>query len=423
VTGLDPALGYYGDTITVNGTDFGVYNPSIDFIYFMTDGMERLEATIVDWNSTSVQCIVPQDAITAPVQMEVAGTISESDTPFEILNPFLISVNPTYAMSGEQITLTGDNLGDSPAPGDGVTMPGGLFIPFDSPNISSWADGEIILTVPPIIDPEGDITATVGGELTNGVFFSVRPSITDCAPRRLVNGSPTLVSLSGLNFGDGTDGKLFIVDLSAVDPAPTVEIMSWSISSWTNFSIVFRTPAAQYGLLPALVVQRGDLVSDPFAVAVLAPLTSDFLYPESGITLTAPTVYAVKSSMDLERVEFYLGSPVGTPFFTDNEGPAFEVTIDPSLMHNGTYVLFAKAYRGAETALGSIGFDVLSLPGDTNGDGLVDDRDILKIHDHLGMLASNSLYHRYWDPNLDGVIDERDVAYIGYHFDGIYGTE
>lgn len=421
VTGLNPALGYYGDTITVQGTDFGIYTPASDFIYFMTDSMERLEATVVDWNSTFVECIVPQGAITAPVQMEVSGTVSESDIPFEILNPFLITVDPTYAMSGEQITLTGDNLTDTPAPGDGVTMPGGIFLPYDSPYINSWADGGITLTVPPIVGPEGDITALVGGETTNGVFFSVRPSITDCAPRRLVPGAFTNVTISGFNFGDGSDGSLYIVDLSETDPAPMVDVTSAYIVSWSNYSIVFRTPAATYGALPALVVRRDTFGSEAFSVGMLAPLASEFLFPVPDTTITEPTLFAVKSAQDIEKVEFYLNS-IGTPYATDNTGPAFEITLDPALLSNGTYVLFAKAYRGAETALGSIRFDVLSLNGDTNGDGLVDDRDILKIQDNLGLLSSNSLYHRYWDPNLDGVIDERDIAYIGYHFNGIYGT-
>ncbi len=421
VTGLNPASGYYGDTITVEGADFGVHDPAIDFIYFMTDNMERLEATIVDWNSTSVECIVPQGAITATVQMEVAGTISESDVPFEILNPFLLTVDPAYAMSGEQITLTGDNLTDTPATGDGVTMPGGIFLPYDSPYINSWADGEITLTVPPIVGPEGNITASVGGETTNGVFFSVRPSITDCAPRRLVPGAFTNVTLSGFNFGDGSDGSLYIVDLSETDPAPMVDVTSGYIVSWDNYSIVFRTPAAAYGALPALKVRRDTFGSDAFSVGMLAPLASEFLFPVPDSTITTPTLFAVKSAQDMEKVEFYLNS-LSTPIAIDTEGPAFEITIDPALLFNGTYVLFAKAYRGAETALGFIRFDVLSLPGDTNGDGLIDDRDILKIQDNLGLLANDSLYHSYWDPNLDGVIDERDIAYIGYHFNGIYGT-
>lgn len=421
VAGLNPEMGYYGDTVTITGTDFGVYSPADDFIYFMTDNMGRLEAAIVDWNSTSVECVVPQGAITAPVQMEVAGTVSESDIPFEILNPFLINVDPAYAVSGEQITLTGDNLTDTPATGDGVTMPGGVFLPYDSPYISSWADGAITLTVPPVIGPEGDITASVGGEVTNGVFFSVRPSITNCTPRRLVRGALTDVTISGFNFGDGSNGSLYIVDLSGTNPAPPVVVTSGRIVSWTNYNIVFRTPDATYGALPALIVRRGAFDSDPFAVGMLPPLASEFLFPVPDTTIMTPTIFAVKSVQDMEKVEFYLNS-LDTPIAIDTVGPAFEITIDPALLFNGTYILYAKAFRGAEVALGNIRFDVLSLRGDTNCDGFVDDRDIVKISENLGVLAGNILYHRYLDPNLDGIIDERDVAYIGYYFNGIYGT-
>ncbi len=417
ISGLNPLSGYYGDTLTIIGDNFGIYNPPLDFVYFMTDGMERLEAVIVDWQDGAIECIVPEDAITAPVQVQVSGTVSESDTDFVILNPFLYSVSPTFAMSGDDITLAGDNLGDAPGAGDGVTMPGGIFIPYNDPGIVSWADGEIVLTVPSVIAAQGNITATVGGETTNGVFFSVRPSITDCVPRRFAPGSLNSVTLTGLNFGNGSNCALQIVDLDNTSPAEAVTIPVGHIVSWNNNRIVFRAPIAAYGDLPALVVKRGIYESDPYQVVLLAPLASEFLFPVPGTTITQPTIFAVKSVTDMDKVEFFINE-VGVPIYVDEAGPAFDITLDPATMFNGTYTLIAKAYRGLDTALGSIVFDVLSLPGDTNGDGVIDDLDVIKLRENFGVQDGNALYHRYLDPNLDGAINEADVAYIGYYFGG-----
>ncbi len=421
VTGLDPSSGYYGDTITVLGTDFGVYDASTDRVYFMTDSVERLEAVILDWTETAIQCAVPQDAITAPVQVQIDSTIAQSDVPFEILNPFLISVTPAFAAYGEQISILGDNLTDAPSPGDGINLPGGAFLAFDSPDILSWSDGEIIATVPPIVAPDGEISATVGGETTNGVPFSVRPAIIDVNPRRIASGSFNVVSITGVNFGDGSDGQLLIVDLTQPEPADMVFVTAPYIISWDNYEIRFRVPAAAYGTLPALKIERNGLWSDSFPVVILEPLTVGFLFPQPGTTLLAPTVFSVTSVTDVTRVEFYLGN-TSTPFYVDRDGPDFSVTIDPADLKNGTYTLFARSYRGLDTAFAAINFDVLSLPGDTNGDGFVNDLDIAKLRTYFGLQTGDALYHHYLDPNGDGKINEQDVAFIGYHYTGVFGT-
>jgi hypothetical protein len=420
VTGLDPASGYYGDTITVQGTDFGVFDPGIDHVYFMTDSLERVEAVILDWTETAIQCTVPQDAITAPVQVQIDSTIAESDVPFEILNPFLISVTPAFAAYGEQISIVGDNLTDTPSPSDGINMPGGVFLASDNPRIISWSDSEIIAIVPPFIASDGEISATVSGETSNGIPFSVRPAIIEVDPPRIASGSLNIVSIHGVNFGDGSDGQLLIVDMSQTDPADMVFVNAPYIISWNKYEIRFRVPAAQYGALPALKVERDGLWSDSFPVVVLEPLSVSFLFPQPGTTLLASTIFSVTSVTDVTRVEFSLDGN-NTPFYVDSEGPDFSVILDPAGFNNGSYVMLARAYRGVDSAITWISFDVLNLPGDTNGDGFVDDLDITKLRTYFGLQTGDALFHRYLDPNGDGKINEQDVAFIGYHYTGALG--
>jgi len=420
VTGLDPTSGFYGDTVTIFGLRFGIHDPEVDRVLFATDGGERLAAEIVSWNDPVIECLVPTGAVTGPVQVEIAGTVAETDEDFTILNPFLYSVSPAYAAYGQQITLAGDNLTDSPSAGDGVIMPDGYLMPAESPDILSWSDEEIILTVPAIFTDEGDIRVQVGGEETNGVFFSLKPFIQAVTPRRLVPGSPTQVSISGLNFGDGTDGTVYLVDLTEEDPVEPVAVPPGLITQWTPYEVVFLVPEAQYGQLPAVRVVRAGFWSEPYSVAMLEGLSVQFLQPAQNYSVEEPTLVLVKPAVDMERVEFFINT-LTTPVHTDSEGPEYSLLLDPQEYRNGTYYLMAKAYRGSEVALGTLTFHVLSLRGDTNGDGVVDDGDIERLRNFFGVLSPEPSYRRYLDPNLDGRINEQDVSYIGYFYTGSFG--
>ncbi|RLC61244.1 MAG: hypothetical protein DRI48_10950, partial [Chloroflexi bacterium] len=243
--------------------------------------------------------------------------------------------------------------------------------------------------------------------------------ISAVTPRRLVPGSPTKVFLVGLNLGDIVSGRLYIVDVSDENPVAPVEVTDPHILSWDNYEIVFRVPFMLYGEMPAITVRRGSHWSDNYTVAMLEPLSIGFLFPAQNSTLEAPTTIAVTSVTDVTRVEFYLGS-ANCPLYVDAEGPEFSFVLDPQDYTNGSYYIRAAAYRGAEKAYALLLFDILTLPGDTNGDGVVDDADIDQISSHFGLTSASPLYHRYLDPNDDGRIDERDVSYIGYHYTGSF---
>jgi len=427
VSGFDPASGYYGDQVTLSGDNFGIHDEGADHVAFTTDSLETVEAEVVEWEQDYVVCTVPEDAITGPISVIIAGTVAQTDEDFTVLNPYLKNALPGHAYYDEEITVRGENFPASPAPGDGLVFPGGYLVEFGSEQIVSYDVIEddydqIVALVPPAIASSGEIHAVFDGESTNGVPFSVDPYISDAAPRYLVPGSPARTCLSGLNLGDGSDGTLFVVDTSEEDPLPAVSIPSDYIISWSNYEIVFTTPAGEYNPdASALRVRRGSFWSQSFAVGILDPLHVDFLFPSPGSTLTGETVVSVSAAglQQADYVEFYLGS--SRPLHTDYFGPDFSCTIDAGSMRNGTYFLTARAHRGQETATGMLMFDVLSLQGDTNGDGIIDDLDLQKLLQHFGTVQSEFSYHRYLDPNLDGIINEADVSFIGYGFTGGFG--
>lgn len=428
VSDFNPESGYYGDQVTLAGANFGIYNPAVDSVAFTTDSLGTVDAAVGEWAQDYLICTVPEDAITGPIRVVISTTVAETDEDFTVLNPFLKNALPAHAYFDEEVTVRGENFPASPAPGDGLVFPGGYLVEHDSPLIVSYTvvDGDydvIVVRVPPAIDSSGEIYAVFGGEDTNGVPFSVDPYIADAAPRFLVPGSPVKVSLVGLNLGDGSDGTLFIVDTSEVDPLPSVPVPADFIESWDNFEIIFTTPGGDYNHdASALRVRRGTLWSQSFAVGILDPMRIEFLYPEPNSTLIEPTVVSIRADgvQQASRVEFYLGGS-SQPVYTDFFGPDFSYAVDPAQFRNGTYYLTAKAYRFQETAMGMLVFDILSLRGDTNGDGFIDDLDIQKIRQRFGDKLGDASYHGYLDPNLDGVINEADVSYIGYNFTGSSG--
>jgi hypothetical protein len=428
VTGFDPESGYYGDQVTLAGANFGIYDLATDHVTFTTDSLQAVEAAVDEWAQDYIVCTVPGDAITGPICVVISSTVAQTDEDFTVLNPYLKNVLPGHAYFDEEVTVRGENFPATPGPGDGLVFPGGYLVEFDSELIVSYTivDGdfdEIVVRVPPAIDSSGEIHAVFSAEDTNGVPFSVDPDIGEAVPRFLVPGSSAKVSVTGMNLGDGSDGTLFVVDTSEVDPLPAVAIPLDFIVSWDNYEIVFTTPIGEYNRdASALRVRRGTLWSQSFAVGILDPLQIEFLYPAPNSTLTEPTVVAIRADgvQQASRVEFYLGGS-SQPVYTDAFGPDFSYTLDPAEFRNGTYYLTAKAYRFQEAALGMLVFDVLSLRGDTNGDGFVDDLDIQKIRQRFGDKLGDASYHQYLDPNLDGVINEADVSYIGYNFTGSPG--
>lgn len=415
VTGLDPTSGYFGDAVTITGTNFGIYNLATDRVLFPTDSGEMLDASIASWDQTEIEVTVPHGAITGRIQVVIAGTVAQSDDEFVILSPYLTKLLPDHAAVGQTIEIYGSNLGEIASGDDCVTFPGGVDVPHGDACVAFWSSALLRVRVPETTANEGEITVTAGGVTTNGIFFSTHPRIDDVQPRLVSPGSYNLVGVFGVNFGQRSQGRLWIVDLSTGQPAPDVEVPDQFIDSWSEAVILTRIPDADYGGVPALCVERDGLRSNDAAIGILPPLAVTFARPNPGTTLTESIDIEVRAIAGMQRVEFYLLSG-SVPVAVDNFGPPFAFHFDPSQYCNGSYSLLARAWRGEESADGILLFDVLSRPGDINGDGYVDELDVSFIPGYLGLRNGDPGYHLYRDPNQDGRIDERDVSAIGYYY-------
>jgi len=413
VSDFDPTYGYYGDLVTITGENFGIYNPLTDSVEFTTDSDEWLPAQIETWDQTLLTVRVPEGAITGKIRVVILGTVSETDQDFIILNPYLTKIEPSYGFIGDEVVISGANLGDSPSESDGVLFPGNVFVP--STNVLSWSASEVRVVVPPLTADEGLVKLRVGGATTNGVFFSLRPNITGLSPLPIVPGSNNIYALSGLNFGSGASptSKLLVKDQSGL--LQPLEISGTDLRVWSGTRIEFYVPEAvsQYPA-PAFVVRRGNFESNEVPFTPVPKLSISFSEPPQLSLLRFPTVFTLSGAIMVERVEYYFS--YNAPFEVQENQPFYSIQIDPTKMLNGRYTLFARAYRLSEVSTASITFDVLSLVGDVNGDGIVDDLDTVLLGSFVGLSSGSPRYRAYRDPNLDGMIDERDASLIGYNY-------
>lgn len=423
VGGMDPTSGYYGDVVRLFGENFGIFNPLTDFVRFPTDGSEWLDANILSWNENEGEIIVtvPFGAVSGPIQVVISSTVATTDEDFIILSPHLTSVFPQYASVGDTITIYGANLGDAPSGDDRVVFPGGTSVRYDSENILSWSSTSIEVVVPLLIENEGDIKVVVGGQETNGVFFSINPKLLEVLPRPIVPGSPNVYSLLGLNLGDKTSSTLLIVDLAPI-PQPPITIGPENIVIWNNYEIRFTIPASLIGAIPAFRVVRGSLVSNDLVFVAFPLLSIYFVKPAQFSTLEESTefVLSLQGWEMVEKVEFYWG-PTMELLDVQQDRDVYLIELDPTKYRNGRYTIIAKAYRLSEVAQATITFDILSLVGDVNGDGFVDDLDVSALKVFFGKRSGEPSYRVYRDPNKDGLIDERDVSVIGFNFTGSGG--
>jgi hypothetical protein len=57
-----------------------------------------------------------------------------------------------------------------------------------------------------------------------------------------------------------------------------------------------------------------------------------------------------------------------------------------------------------------------TLPGDINGDGIVNEVDPFVLTSYIGLRSSNAAYRPWYDTDGDGEVTEADASLIGYAF-------
>ncbi len=88
ITSLSPSTGYFGDKITVNGSDFNNYRTGAVKKVTFTGTSGPIEAAVALWGDNQIQVIVPDGCINGPVNVWIDGGYAQSPGSFTLSDPY-----------------------------------------------------------------------------------------------------------------------------------------------------------------------------------------------------------------------------------------------------------------------------------------------------------------------------------------------
>ena len=274
ITSLSPTSGAVGASVTITGTNFGSTQGT------STVKFNGTAATAIgSWSATSIVATVPTGATTGNVVVNASG-VNSAGVSFTVVSaPSLTSLSPTSGAVGTAVTVTGTNFGSTQGTGtvefNGTTA-----------SVTSWSATSIKVTVPTGATT-GNVVVFASGVNSNGVAFTVFPSISSLSPTSGAVGAS--VTITGLNFGS-TQGT------STVKFNGTA---ATTIGSWSATSIVATVPTG--ATTGNVVVTVGSNASNGVSFTVVAA---------PSIMTVSPTSSAVGASVTITGTSF--GSTQGT---------------------------------------------------------------------------------------------------------------
>src|SRR5439155_11960796 len=183
ITRVSPSVGSIGTSVNIRGTNFGSTQGT------STVTFNGVTASPVSWANTSIVAPVPSGVTTGPVIVTVGG-YSSNQVTFTV-SASISSISPISGSSGTSVTISGHNFG--PTQGTSKVAFNGMPV---AP--TSWSNTTIVAPAPTGAST-GPVTVTVGGATSNGVTFTIAPSISSLTP---ASGSVgTSITIKGSNFG------------------------------------------------------------------------------------------------------------------------------------------------------------------------------------------------------------------------------
>jgi RHS repeat-associated protein len=273
VESLSPNTGVVGTQFTIYGTNFG---PPMGTSTIQWNG-PYLTAPIISWSDSQIVATVPNTAATGAVQVVTNGGWSNK-VVFTLPNPVVNAVSPSISAVGSQVTISGTGFG---------TVQGTNSVQINSVNASvqSWADTQIIATVPNTAT--GTVRVTVGGVSSNtNVYLTIPgPIVTGLSP---TSGSVgTSLTITGANFG-ATQGNSSVQFTRAASGS-----VAGSVLSWSDTQIVATVP------LTAITGPVSVVVN-----SIWSPADVIFTLPNPLITNVSPGQGPVSTSVTITGTGF-----------------------------------------------------------------------------------------------------------------------
>jgi YD repeat-containing protein len=276
ITGLSPASGAVGTTVTISGSNFGTTQSTSTVTFNGTLAVPS------SWSTTSITAPVPAGATSGFVVVNVGGLASSGVNFTVTTQPSISGVTPGSGAIGNTITVTGSNFGATQGAST-ITFNNVLALP------STWSPTTIVAPVPAGATT-GNVVVTVAGHASNGVAFTVNgtnsaPVITSISPTSGAAG--TNVTFTGTNFGTAMGNSLVFFS-GATEPVnggifPT---------TWTSTSFIAQVPAGTV-TGPVTVFVNGQTSNGVcFAVTSSTPCINS-ISPQSGATNTTVTISGI----------------------------------------------------------------------------------------------------------------------------------
>ena len=265
--GLSPSSGSVSSVVTISapsGISFG------DTQGTSTVSFNGVTATPTSWGTQSIIVPVPSGATTGPVIVTVGSTYGANFT----VSPGITSISPNSGAVGTSITVNGTSFGSTQG-ASVVAFNGVPALP------TSWNNTTIVVPVPSGAIT-GSVQVTVNGSSSNGILFTVAPSISSLAPQAGPIG--TLVTLLGSNFG-ATQGSSTI-SFVGVAATPT---------SWSPSRIIVPVPSG--ATTGSVVVTVGGQVSNGITFSLgNGSITGIVSRASDGSAVSGASVQALQSN-------------------------------------------------------------------------------------------------------------------------------
>ncbi|MDT7041090.1 IPT/TIG domain-containing protein [Candidatus Nitronereus thalassa] len=181
---LFPASGAPGSTVTIGGGDFGE---------FVSTAVNRVEfngvpALIQLWEKDLVMVKVPLEATTGPVVV-LGGTNKSTMGEFTVRQVKITKIVPSEAEPGSDLTIEGENFGNTAGSRDPNTMFGvnNVLINGVKAQVKKWRPNRLEVTIP-TNSKSGDVVVQLASS-------DPLPDGSCCAPVQYVESNPMPITL------------------------------------------------------------------------------------------------------------------------------------------------------------------------------------------------------------------------------------
>ena len=281
ITGVTPTTAIAGTQITITGTGFGASQGSGNVWLGTTYGV------VISWSDTQIVANVASGSKTGVAQV-LQGGVWSNIVNLTVSTPNIVSVTPTTAIAGTQITITGTGFGASQGSGN-------VWLGSTYGVIVSWSDTQIVANVASG-SKSGVAQVLQGGVWSNTVNLTVNtPNITSVTPTTAIAG--TQITIVGTGFGASQgSGNVWLGSTYGV------------VVSWSDTQIVANVASgSKSGVAQVL---QGGVWSNTVNLTVSTPnITS--VTPTTAIAGTQITITGIGFGATQGSGNVWLGSTYG----------------------------------------------------------------------------------------------------------------